>query len=60
MSGLKTPLARTAVVLAYAHWIVRPRDLSRLQTAFFGTNVAVGLILLVAAALDVALGGAGS
>ena len=48
-------IAAAAAILAYGHFIVRPADLSRLETAFFGTNAAVGLVLLGATAFEVAL-----
>lgn len=41
-----------AVLLGYAHRVVRPGDLARIQTAFFATNVLVGGVLLVATFLD--------
>jgi 4-hydroxybenzoate polyprenyltransferase len=48
-------LGFTALILGYAHWIVRPHALGRLQVAFFTTNVAVGLTLLGATFLDLML-----
>ena len=44
-----------AGLLIYEHVLVRGGDLSRLQTAFFRLNVAVGLILLAATSADLLL-----
>lgn len=50
-------VAIAAAVLGYAHGIVRPGDLSRIQTAFFTTNVTVGFVLLAATWIDLAVSG---
>jgi 4-hydroxybenzoate polyprenyltransferase len=41
-----------ALLLIYEHWLVRPDDLSRVNTAFFHVNVVVSLGLLAVGALD--------
>jgi 4-hydroxybenzoate polyprenyltransferase len=41
-----------AVLLAYEHWIVRPDDLSRVNTAFFNVNIVISLGLLALGAVD--------
>ena len=48
----------TAALLAWEHWIVRPSDLSRVNTAFFTLNGAVSLLLMIFLAADVLRGGA--
>jgi 4-hydroxybenzoate polyprenyltransferase len=50
-------IALVAGLLAWEHWLVRPDDLSRVNTAFFHVNavISVGLLLLIAA--DLWLGG---
>jgi 4-hydroxybenzoate polyprenyltransferase len=45
-------IVAVAVLLVYEHWIVRPDDLSRVNTAFFHVNVVVSLGLLAIGALD--------
>jgi 4-hydroxybenzoate polyprenyltransferase len=45
-------LAGVAALLVYEHWIVRPDDLSRVNTAFFTVNGAVSLLLLAAVVVD--------
>lgn len=50
-------LVLAAGILVYAHTIVRPGDLSRIQTAFFTSNAVLGLELLAATFLDLVLGG---
>jgi 4-hydroxybenzoate polyprenyltransferase len=47
--------AGTASLLAYQHWIVRPRDLSRLNAAFFQANGFLALWLFGLTALDIVL-----
>jgi 4-hydroxybenzoate polyprenyltransferase len=44
-----------AALLAYEHWLVRPDDLTRVNTAFFHVNaiISVGLLLIVIADLIV-------
>ncbi|WP_437223934.1 UbiA-like polyprenyltransferase [Planctomicrobium sp. SH661] len=64
LSGLG-PLFLVAVIcvsllLAYEHWLVRPGDLTRVNTAFFNVNAVISLGLLVAAALDLWFFSAGS
>lgn len=46
-------VALVTVILVYEHWIVRPRDLSRLGRAFFDLNGYVSLGYLAAVLLDV-------
>ncbi|NUP99205.1 MAG: UbiA family prenyltransferase, partial [Armatimonadetes bacterium] len=48
--GLGT--AAAAAILAYEHAIVRPDDLRRVNMAFFTLNGVLGILLLVAGALD--------
>jgi 4-hydroxybenzoate polyprenyltransferase len=52
LGGLGVILA----VLAYEHWIVRPSDLGRANTAFFHVNVLVSLGLMCSLLLDLYLG----
>ena len=47
-----TGIVAVTVLLVYEHWLVRPDDLSRVNTAFFQVNVVVSLGLLVVGALD--------
>jgi len=49
-------LALIAVVLAYEHTLVKPRDLSRANAAFFTANGVVSLALLVFTIADLWLG----
>lgn len=42
-----------ALLIAYQHWIVRPRDLSRLNAAFFTANGALSVWLFAWTALDI-------
>lgn len=44
--------AGCALLIAWQHWIVRPRDLSRLDAAFFQANGLLALWLLAATAVD--------
>jgi 4-hydroxybenzoate polyprenyltransferase len=44
--------AGCALLLAWQHWIVRPRDLSRLDAAFFQANGLLAAWLLAAVAVD--------
>lgn len=49
-----------AALIAYEHTLVRPQDLSRVNTAFFTVNGTVSLVFLAATAVDLyVLGGAG-
>ena len=41
-----------AALLVWEHSLVRPDDLSRVNQAFFTANAAIGLLLLVAIAMD--------
>jgi 4-hydroxybenzoate polyprenyltransferase len=50
-------VAGCALLLAYQHAIVRPRDLSRLDAAFFTANGVLSVWLLAATATDLALRG---
>jgi 4-hydroxybenzoate polyprenyltransferase len=45
--------AGCALLIAYQHWIVRPRDLSRLNAAFFTANGALSVWLFGLTALDI-------
>lgn len=40
-------------LLVYEHWLVRPDDLTRVNTAFFNVNAVISLGLLIVGALDV-------
>ena len=42
-----------AALLGYQHWIVRPRDLSRLNAAFFTANGVLAVWLFATTALDI-------
>ena len=44
-----------AALLVWEHSLVRPDDLSRVNQAFFTANAAIGVLLLVAIAIDVAV-----
>ena len=44
-----------ALLLAYQHWVVRPRDLSRLNAAFFTANGMLSVWLFAMTAVDVLL-----
>ena len=48
-------LVAIAALLVWEHSLVRPDDLSRVNQAFFTANAAIGLLLLVAIAIDVAV-----
>src|SRR5579871_3845569 len=50
-----TGVAATALLLLYAHWLVRPDDLSRVNQAFFQVNgiISVGLFVVVVVQLVV-------
>ncbi len=45
-------LATGAILLVWEHCLVSPADLSRMQTAFFRLNVALGLVMLAGTAAD--------
>jgi 4-hydroxybenzoate polyprenyltransferase len=51
-----TGVAGCAALLAWQHSLVRPRDLSRLNAAFFTANGVLALWLFAATAIDLALG----
>lgn len=48
-------LVGIAALLVWEHSLVSPGDLSRVNQAFFTANAAIGLLLLVAIAVDVAV-----
>jgi len=52
-TGFWVGFAGCVAMLAYQHWIVRPRDLSRLNAAFFTANGVLSVWLFVAIAVDV-------
>jgi 4-hydroxybenzoate polyprenyltransferase len=45
-------IVAVAALLAWEHRLVRPDDLSRIQTAFFQLNVAISMVVMAAVALD--------
>ncbi len=47
--------ATSALLLAYEHIIVKPDDLSRIDTAFFTVNGSISVLLFAALALDLML-----
>ena len=49
-----TAIAVTGLLLAYEHRLVSPRDLSRVNAAFFTTNGVISLLLLGATMADTA------
>ncbi len=48
-------LAAVAVLLAYEHSLVKPSDLSRVNTAFFTVNGWISVLLFVTTGLDILL-----
>ena len=52
-TGFWVGFAGCVAMLAYQHWIVRPRDLSRLNAAFFTANGVLSVWLFVAIAVDI-------
>jgi 4-hydroxybenzoate polyprenyltransferase len=42
-----------AVLLAYEHMIISPRDLSRMNAAFFTLNGIISVVFFVSVAADV-------
>ncbi len=42
----------TAILVVIQHWLVRPDDLTRVNIAFFNTNAAISVLLLVAGTVD--------
>jgi 4-hydroxybenzoate polyprenyltransferase len=45
-------IAAVAMLLAYEHSIVSPRDLSRLNAAFFTMNGVIAMVFLAFVAVD--------
>ena len=45
-------VAVAAAILAYEHQLVKPGDLSRLNTAFFTMNGVISIILFLFAVVD--------
>ncbi|MEK3881455.1 UbiA-like polyprenyltransferase [Paenibacillus sp. PL2-23] len=45
----------SAGLLFYQHWMVRPTDLSRVQTAFFGMNGTLSVVLFLFTIADLAV-----
>ncbi len=45
-------VAAIASLLVYEHWIVKPNDLARVNTAFFNVNAVVSIGLLLIGAID--------
>jgi 4-hydroxybenzoate polyprenyltransferase len=52
-TAFRVGVAGCALLLAWQHWIVRPRDLSRLDAAFFTANGVLSVWLFLATAVDV-------
>jgi len=48
-------LALIAALLLYEHWLVRPDDLRRVNTAFFTVNAVISFGMMVAGLLDIYL-----
>ena len=48
-------LALVACLLAYEHWIVRPNDLGRVNTAFFYVNAIISFGMMCTSLLDIYL-----
>jgi 4-hydroxybenzoate polyprenyltransferase len=46
-------LSFIALLLIYEHSLVKPGDLSRLNTAFFNVNASISIIVLVSTTLDI-------
>ncbi len=53
--GYAAALAPVGVLLIAQHRMVRPDDLSRVNAAFFTTNGAISLLLLVGTGIDLLL-----
>lgn len=49
-------IAAIAGLLGYEHWLVRPDDLTRVNTAFFHVNAVVSLGLFLLVAIDLFVG----
>lgn len=47
--------ALSIILLFYQHWMVRPHDLSRVPTAFFGMNGTLSVVLFLFAIFDLAV-----
>ena len=45
-------MAAVVILLAYEHWLVRPDDLARVNTAFFNVNAVLSIGLFVVCAVD--------
>ena len=45
----------SVILLFYQHWLVRPNDLSRVPTAFFGMNGTLSVVLFVFTIFDLAV-----
>jgi 4-hydroxybenzoate polyprenyltransferase len=50
-----TGLMISYLILFYEHWIVRPHDLSRLNTAFFTMNGVLSVVVFVFTCMDLAV-----
>ncbi|HEY3130259.1 MAG TPA: UbiA-like polyprenyltransferase [Acidobacteriota bacterium] len=48
-------IVATSLLIGYEHWIVRPSDLSRVNTAFFTLNGIISVLLFLAIGLDLSL-----
>ncbi len=48
-------LAAVTALLAYEHSLVKPSDLSRVNTAFFTVNGWIGILLFLATSVDLVL-----
>jgi 4-hydroxybenzoate polyprenyltransferase len=47
-----TGIAAVALLLLYEHWLVRPDDLARVNTAFFNVNAIVSMGLFIVTSID--------
>lgn len=43
----------TGFLLVYEHMLIKPEDLSRLNTAFFNVNASISIIIFVSTAIDI-------
>jgi len=50
-----TGTVMVSLLLLYEHWLVSPRDLSKVNMAFFNVNAVISIGLLLAAVLDLLL-----
>lgn len=48
----------TGFLLVYEHMLIKPGDLSRLNTAFFNVNASISIIIFVSTAIDIFRGSA--